>query len=280
MGGGAAGAGAWGSGGAIGDVISRSITVEDIAPGDEDTVCVTHRLSNAAPLRVVEVRGFIDQGSHHMIVDRSRFGDPSTEPRPCADLQGDDDTRMLIAQQKETVFALPEGTAYTLAPHQYLTLEMHYFNSSRTTLDATGTIELVLADPEARDLAEVTMAFTGNPIIALNPHERASVVHYAPMEGSASSPAQVFALTSHTHQLGVRATIERAASKTAAGVLLHESLDWSEPPLDRFEPPLAFAGGDGLRLTCEYDNSTSRLVTFGTGFDDEMCFMWLYWFRR
>jgi hypothetical protein len=61
---------------------------------------------------------------------------------------------------------------------------------------------------------------------------------------------------------------------------LHESLNWEEPPLDSFSPPLAFDGSDGLRLICNYENTTDRVVTFGTATTDEMCFMWAYYYDQ
>ena len=91
----------------------------------------------------------------------------------------------------------------------------------------------------------------------------------------------VFALTSHTHSLGVDSTIERVASESAPSTTpIHESLSWSEPPLTLFTPPLNFTGTDGLRLTCKYMNTTDQTVHFGTAFHDEMCFMWVYFYDQ
>jgi len=91
----------------------------------------------------------------------------------------------------------------------------------------------------------------------------------------------IFALTSHTHHLGVRSTIERVPSANApATTPIHESTNWDEPPLTTFDPPLTFSGSDGLRLICNYENTTSQTVTFGTPVDSEMCFMWVYYFDR
>ena len=97
----------------------------------------------------------------------------------------------------------------------------------------------------------------------------------------ASGTRHVFALTSHTHKLGVLSTIERVAAATSpATTPIHESQDWSEPPLTQFTPPLTFTGSDGLRLKCNYDNTTNQHVGFGTGVDQEMCFMWVYYYDR
>jgi hypothetical protein len=55
-------------------------------------------------------------------------------------------------------------------------------------------------------------------------------------------------------------------------------LNWAEPPLDTYDPALTFAEGEGLALTCEFDNTTGGPVVFGEGFDDEMCFLWAHYY--
>jgi hypothetical protein len=105
-------------------------------------------------------------------------------------------------------------------------------------------------------------------------------VHAFVQPGQATHGARhVFALTSHTHSLGVRSSIERVPSSDAPdSAPIHESLDWSEPPLTAFAPPLVLSADEGLRLTCEFMNTTDHEVSFGTSFHDEMCFMWLYYY--
>ncbi|HEY2733941.1 MAG TPA: hypothetical protein VGI70_08150, partial [Polyangiales bacterium] len=127
---------------------------------------------------------------------------------------------------------------------------------------------------------EAQSLFTGSYNIDLAPHSPGSARSFIdPAAGAGGKIRHVFALTSHTHSLGVRATIERVASTDApTSTPIHESLDWSEPPLTLFTPALDFDGSDGLRLICDYQNDTDHTVTFGTDFSDEMCFMWMYYF--
>lgn len=258
-------------------VLSQEIVIENVAPGEEDTVCIRQRLPNDRAVKVVELRGFIEDGSHHMIIDRPGGGSERTQPYSCGDLQGTDQSRMLIAQQHETQFILPEGVAYTLETEELITLEMHYINTTPNPITARGRVEFVLAPEEDFDsLTEAKMEFTGSPVIILPPRSQREVLHFQQIPGTPDNPTYVYALTSHTHRLGVRSTIERRVNAETPGEHLHESIDWAEPPLDRFEPPLVFTGGDGVFLRCEYDNTTDATVTFGTGFFDEMCFMWLY----
>jgi hypothetical protein len=45
-----------------------------------------------------------------------------------------------------------------------------------------------------------------------------------------------------------------------------------------FNPPIAPAAGQGLRYTCTYNNTTTGIVTFGENADQEMCFLWAYYY--
>ena len=138
---------------------------------------------------------------------------------------------------------------------------------------ASATFDfLPLGTPE-RD--EVHLLFTGDLALVLPPHERTTVTSYhVPDDG-----ARIIALTSHTHALGTLATIEDADMfDRVPARLLHESRSWAEPPLDTFAPPLVLAPEHGLRLTCVFENTRDDTVTFGLDFDEEMCFLWAYWY--
>lgn len=273
--------GAGGAGGMVasGPTLSATMEVLHVEPGDQLTVCTTKFLDNETEVKVKAVRGHISGGSHHFIVDRAPTDVPIEGLTPCVGLSGADSTRVLIAEKPETIFAMPEGVGFTLRPHQALTTELHYFNPTDATIDVHATIELELAEgEEAQNLKEAQMVFTGNFSIYLPAHMPGVVDFFYPMPGSPEAPAHVFALTSHTHSLGTRATIARSPDALSDGTQLHESLDWSEPPLTEFSPAIEFTGSDGLRLRCEYMNDTDYDVSFGTAFEDEMCFMWLYYY--
>jgi hypothetical protein len=159
-------------------------------------------------------------------------------------------------------------------------LQLHYINLGTAPTDIEGAIELELFDDSEGDPIEARSVFTGAMNIFLPSGQPGSAEFFYEPPGSTSQPVHVFALTSHTHSLGVDSTIERVASLGAPDATpLHQSLDWHEPPLTTFDPPLMFDGSDGLRLRCNYVNDTERDVTFGTAFEDEMCFMWLYYYE-
>ena len=281
--GGAGGSGGMGGTGGMpgpmGPTISTTLELMQIAPGDQLTVCTTKFLDNDTEIKVKNVYGHISGGSHHFIVDRAPTDVPIEGLMPCFGLSGTDATRVLIAEKPETVFSFPPGVGFTLRPNQALTTELHYFNPTDEPLDITATIEFEIAEgQEAATMKEASMVFAGSTDIFLPRGMPGEVEFYMPLAGTPDAPVRMFALTSHTHSLGVRATIDRVSSPTDTGVQLHESLSWAEPPMTEFMPPLELTGNDGLRLRCEYENDRDVDVTFGTAVEDEMCFMWLYYY--
>ena len=154
---------------------------------------------------------------------------------------------------------LPEGTAFRIEPHQRVYLQLHYINYTQATADIEGSLELEPFAPTEGTPIEAHSRFTGQ--MSLNiPSGEASLgeFFFTPM-GTAARPIQVFAITSHTHSLGVRSTIERVPARNSPdSTPIHESTDWAEPPLTQFDPPLQFTGQDGLRLRCNYQNDTAE----------------------
>jgi hypothetical protein len=253
-----------------------------VATGREDHVCVVHELPNQSAIWVKAIKATLTAGSHHLIVDRVATSTAlQGSPQTCSPTMGGEASRLMIAQQPLTNVALPEGTAFRIEPRQRIFLQLHYINYTQQVTDIEGMVELVPFAPSEGTPIEVHSRFTGDMSLMIPAGQEALGEFFFTPMGTTARPTQVFAITSHTHSLGVRSTIERVASAGAPdSTPIHESTDWAEPPLTQFDPPLQFTGQDGLRLRCHYQNDTENDVRFGTRFEDEMCFLWLYYFQR
>ena len=175
---------------------------------------------------------------------------------------------------------LPDGVAYPIEAHQKVFMQLHYFNTGDKSSEVTGSVDLHKLTDDVKPI-EAKSLFTGSTAITLLPQQMGSTKFFMQPGAQGAPVRHVFALSSHTHELGVRTTIERVTAEDAPEVKpIHESTDWAEPPLTVFDKPLEFKGEDGLRLTCRYMNTTKRTVSFGTSTEDEMCFMWMYYFER
>jgi hypothetical protein len=262
--------------------LTIEINARAIPAGGENHVCVVLPLPNTEPAFITSMHATLSAGSHHLIVDRRPAGTTTdSEASPCSPTMGGDSTRLMIAQQRDTTLDMPAGTGLPIAAHQPVFLQLHYINLAETTADIVGTFEVVLSDPAEAPPIEVQSVFAGSTSLDLPNGELSMGEYFMTPGGGSAKPWHVFAVTSHTHSLGIRATIERVASANAADTaLIHESLDWHEPPLTRLDPELVFDGSDGLRLRCYYQNDTGHDVRFGTRFEDEMCFLWLYYYEQ
>jgi hypothetical protein len=253
---------------------TRTVTsrITAIEPGQERTVCQVLDLGNEAPAVVRSIRTSLTLGSHHMILYRTD-AEATDTPQPCGSFPLGDDT-LFIAQQSDTALDYPDGAALPIQAHQHVRVEIHYINYTEEPIDVEGSVHFDLVPPDP-SLAPVGLLFTGLPVLQIPPRSAHEVHSFHAIP----SDWRVFGLTSHTHQLGEHALLRRATGVSDPDAeLLHESFDWAEPPLDIFEPPLGFEGDEGLWLTCKYYNPHDHYVTFGSGFEDEMCFLWAYYY--
>jgi hypothetical protein len=264
----------WDAGGTTVDTRSLTAGPYSVPSGVERTQCVSFDLGNDAPAMIRAIRTSLTAGSHHMIVYHLDEA-PDPTPRDCAAFAHGVASSLFIAQQAEASIVYPEGAGFPVAAHQTIGIEIHYINYlAGDPIDISGTVEFDLVEPDPA-FGTVELVFTGDLSIDIPARGTATEVSFHAVPAG----ARLFGLTSHTHQWGTRATIHRGTDVSSPGEQLHVSTDWSEPPLDLFDPPLTFAGGEGLILTCEYENTSDRSVGFGTGFDDEMCFLWAYLIR-
>jgi hypothetical protein len=240
--------------------------------GEERTVCVVLDAGNEVARQVRGLRTHLPAGSHHMILYRT--DDPlSATPTPCFPF-ADGGSAFFIAETVEASLRYPPEAALAFRAHQHVRIEIHEVNYQDVPLDVRASVTFEFDALDAPRAAPVQFLFTGDMTLSV-PARSASTAtsfHVVP-EG-----ARIFGLTSHTHSLGVYASIHRATSAREFTELLHEADDWANPRLDLFDPPLVLTPSEGLRLSCEYENPTDRDVSFGLDFADEMCFLWAYYY--
>jgi hypothetical protein len=288
--GGAGGAGTGGSGFEPGgemttyEAVMGPITVQ---AGAEKTQCIAVRLDNAEGAFVRRFRAELSQGSHHMIVYRSQASSEVPTPSNCVGFSGllQGDHPIFIAQQPTSELALPtdEGkpVGIEILPEQMLRIEVHYVNPTAAPIEVTGEV-LLDTVPLSADVIKSDFGFWGTTKFQIQPNSSYSTgVLFQPGLPNTKS----FALTTHQHHLGTRMRVWHAEDAAVTGKEpAAESTTWADPPLEIFSPPLEFPGGAGSQspmgyaFQCEWSNTTPYTVSFGEGFNDEMCFLWHYYY--
>lgn len=253
---------------------TRSLTIGpfNVASNMEQTLCIALDLGNDVPMMLRGVHTHITEGSHHLVVSRATGTPVDPTPTPCPPLAHGIGEAIFIAESRESSLLYPSYAGLRMEAHQVIGLELHMIDLAPGPLDIAGMVDFDLV-PITTDIREVQILFTGDFSLDLPPHVDTTVTYVEPM----TPGAEVLAMTTHTHQLGIDATLDVTPDPSQPGTRVHESLSWSDPPLTTFDPPLVMGPTDSVRLTCVFRNPTDSHVYFGTAFDAEMCFFWAYY---
>jgi hypothetical protein len=283
------GGGAWDPGGPVTSYHAKMGPLP-VALGGEDTQCITFHLDNPDTVYVRRFSTELLPGSHHMILYRSTETEENLTPTDCGGFSGllEGDDPIFIAQQAHTELELPtdedgKPVALELDAHQMVRVELHYFNTTQTPLMVSGDIQL---DTVPLSVAVTTseIAFWGTENIQIDPLSSADT---GVLFQRGIPNTHAFAITTHEHHLGTEMRVwfgqgTQASSTTA----LVDSHDWQDPPLGLFSPPISYGPApdgevlstDGLAFECNWQNPTTNTVSFGESINDEMCFLWQYYY--
>jgi hypothetical protein len=263
-----------------------------VAPAAESTQCIWRRLGNDAEIKVHQLHNVLGASSHHLIVYKDDMdAAEQLTPVPCQPFTGALNATgkifpVMITQKHDDMLTLPRGVAYTLAPHQMIKIEMHYLNPSDAAVQATASVEFLAADPAAiRD--EANILFIGTPDLTLPPNAMTEVHEFftPTRAGLDLTAAKFFAITGHTHKLGLDVQVGTGLDPARAvtpspitPVYAPSPFLWSEPETTVHAPEFQLADSAGFDFTCRYYNSTGATVKFGESATNEMCFFWAYYY--
>ena len=283
---GGAGGGSGGAGGGTGGAGGQYTLVETLTigpftlpPGQETTQCITKRMTTTTDTDVTRIETALLPGSHHLIFYKSSATNEQPNPAFCTAFDSiltAGAAPLLIAESPSAFLNFPDGVAYSMPAGQMVRIEAHYINTTQSTITAMGTVRLYTNTQTGTIHDHANLMFYGNSLITLPPDSQPHTV--GPTFHAINDGRKIFGLTTHTHRLGVDANIDLATNWLTPVMRLYDNPNWDNPPLLLLDPPLAIPSGQGLRFTCTYVNDTSGQVNFGESANDEMCFMWAYYY--
>lgn len=255
-----------------------------VGSGQENTQCVVKKLGNSERIYVDSVHNVLGQGSHHMIV--YKVSDTEERPdqfdcQPFTDALTKGGAPIVISQKADDLLTLPDGVAFNIAPDQMIRIELHYINTSDAdeTIQASTTFHTV---PAAEVEDEAGFVFMGTANIDLPPHQMTTVGPvYFPLQKTGLDDAHFFAITGHTHKLGLDVQVATAPSEGGADTPVYdvENFNWDEPATIFYnDAPFQVPADGGFRFSCDYNNTTDSPVSFGESTKEEMCFFWAYYY--
>ena len=291
---GTAGSGTGGSGGAAWDpggpvtTFTPSFAPVMTMPGQEQTMCITFPLENAGPVLVRRFSTSLASGTHHIILYRAPTEKENLTPTPCMGLSGllTGSHPIFIAQQKHSELLMPTSddgkpVALPMDAHEMVRMEMHFINTTAAPIAVSGSIAMDTLDgatTAADAWVRSDLAFWGTSKINIPAHGKGDTgVKFQ----VALPDTHTFALTTHQHHLGTSMKIWMGTSATDPNLmLLTDGTNWADPPLKQYSPPLSFPASSGLGFAyeCQWDNPGDTAVKFGESANDEMCFLWHYYY--
>jgi hypothetical protein len=161
---------------------------------------------------------------------------------------------------------LPAGVAMKVAAGEQLMMNLHLFNFGDQPLAGTSGMR-VKRVPLAQVANEAEVVLIG-PLTLDIPPGRVTQSGRCTLR----SPATLFSLNPHMHQLGRHMKVTVQAAGGGARVLHDEAYDFTHQLLHQIEP-VQLAAGDSVNIECTYENQTAREVRWGDSSLDEMCFV-------
>jgi hypothetical protein len=248
-----------------------------LAKGEETVVCSEIKLGNDVDVWVRRISAALAPGSHHLIFYRTSATQENPGPFPCRSFDGilRGYAPLFIAQTATAELNFPDGIALKFKAGAIIRIEAHYINTTPNPIQGQGNVSVDAVQIDS-PLTEADLLFYGTTQIDVPAMAQDYALPYN--FGHVPSGVNVFGLTSHTHKLGVDFQIEQSDNGAPGTLLYRNQNNWDNPPLMLFDPVLSFSANQGLRWSCSYTNPTASDVTFGESANDEMCFLWAYYY--
>jgi hypothetical protein len=163
----------------------------------------------------------------------------------------------------------PAGTGIRVKPGQVLAMQVHYNTDNGAEPDQTS-VKLQYGTGGERSAYLV-------PLVADNFNIPAGAVNFAhsePFPNTLGFDINVWGFLPHMHTLGKRISITAGTSDDCLVEVPRWDFHWQTQYFRK--TAYRVPNGAKLKLSCSWDNTTSRAVTWGEGTGDEMCFAFIY----
>jgi hypothetical protein len=237
-----------------------------IAAGEERYPCWT--TTTEEPLKVTETEFTGAPGIHHLTFAKTLAPEPAGFS-DCPVLFKATWQPLLTAGAGALKVSLPDGVAHELPAGTQLLAQLHLFNT--TEEDITQPVVVKLQTTDQPDTQPVQLGGFGTFQVSLPPLQTSALTH----ECTLPFGTRLVSLIPHMHQLGTSITLELGTSANdLQPVFTRDPWDFDQQTIENVD--MTLEAGQYARVTCNYNNTTDRTVTYGESTLDEMCFIGLF----
>lgn len=241
-------------------------------PGDPENLYECFRLKPASGRDII--RAELIPGNkrivHHIILYREPGGNsrPAGDMGTCGGIPGGGEFLVGWAPGAQPLQFDP-GIGMRLDPNDAIAMQVHYHNTGTRQTDRSSA-RLWYSPTPVQDVATVVW---GGTFPVIPPGESTSPEVTCSIWGN----PKLIIVAPHMHTRGTRfkALLKRFGEPDQCLIDIPEwEFEWQGGYM--LTEPLQLQSGDRITTQCSFFNETNRLVTFGEGTEDEMCFDFMY----
>lgn len=168
----------------------------------------------------------------------------------------------------------PSGTAMNIAAGTQLILQLHLLNASTSSTSVEPAYVNLIGDDSGKPLQPVGVLIAGTLQLKLPANTATDI------SGGCAAPdpmENIFAVFPHMHKLGHHIKAELTPSGAKSPTMLNDQA-WDFGTQGLYKVAGSAAQGDQVKVTCSFDNVTSKEVDFGLSTTDEMCLEVLFYY--
>jgi hypothetical protein len=239
-----------------------------IPAGEEHYPCWTITTEEAFKVTKVEFAGAVKAGVHHLTFATTLAPEPAGFS-DCPVLFKTTWRPLLTAGAGALTVSLPDGVAHEVPAGSQLLAQLHLLNT--TEEDITQAVAVTLQTTDEPNTQPVQLGGFGTFDVSLPPNQRTTLTN----DCTLPSDSRLVAFIPHMHNLGTSITLELGTSANdLQPVLTRDPWDFDQQTIENVDLPVQ--AGQYARVTCNYNNTTDRTVTYGESTLDEMCFVGLF----
>ncbi|MES2152033.1 MAG: DUF4214 domain-containing protein [Pseudomonadota bacterium] len=251
-----------------------------VAPEFERELFIYRKLGNANPIYVSKIETRMRNNSHHLLAYTFNANTPASvfpAVDTVRDIRNPDNSLNflnMVPMGYHTFFGgsmtinggytFPPGVAMRLPADTALDLNSHFVNTGATPILGEAFVNLHTIDAAQVQHTAFTLELD-NTSMVLQPNSRSTVSKGFTFK----SATKILMLTSHSHARGEHFVI-RINGGTRNGEKVYENFEWDSPQIVTFDPPISLKAGEGLTSEITYNNTSTRVITFGLSSEDEM----------
>ena len=208
---------------------------------------------------------------HHWLLYETSNPRPDGSSEACLGIHPDSTLLSGWAPGSDDWFMPPDvGMQMPTGPNATYMLEIHYYNGTGAPQPDKVGVEVCVTKQLRKNAA--TVSWLGTQSIILPPQARTPT-------GSICTPNKnmwpitILRTWPHMHKYGRKMKTEITRMGGAKQMLIDvQNFDFDYQKGYPTSPPVVLNQGDTLQTTCEFENTSSGVVTFGPNTEQEMCY--------